>query len=146
MLEPHRRVLHAIATTVVPETVSLDASAWSELDHVMEDALARRDEGVGQQLATFVRLLQWLPVVRYGRPLTGLNARQRQAFLESIERSPLLLIRRGFWGLRTLIFMGYYTRDDVVESIGYHVDPDGWNARGGTASSVPLDPVVWIEP
>ena len=146
MLEPHRRVLHAIATTVVPETASLDPRGWAELDRVMDDALAQRDERVRRQLATFVQLLQLLPIVRYGRRFTALDARQRQAFLESIERSPLLVVRRGFWGLRTLIFMGYYTRDDVAESIGYQAHPDGWTARGGTASSVPLDPVVWIEP
>ncbi|HUQ82344.1 MAG TPA: gluconate 2-dehydrogenase subunit 3 family protein [Gemmatimonadaceae bacterium] len=146
MLSSLRPIVHAIAITVVPETASLDAGAWTELDQVMDDALAQRDERVRQQLATFLRLLQFLPLARYGRRFTALNARQRTAFLESIERSPLLVLRRGFWGLRTLIFMGYYTRDDVAESIGYQAHPDGWTARGGTASSVPLDPVVWIEP
>jgi hypothetical protein len=85
-------------------------------------------------------------LVRHGRRLTALNAQQRKLFLESIERSRLLLVRRGFWGVRTLIFMGYYTRDDVAASIGYRANKNGWSARGGTIASVPLAPTLWVEP
>ena len=146
MLSPLRPILHAIATTVVPESSSFDHRAWAELDAVIDGALAERDERVRHQLATFLRLLQLLPLLRYGRRLTALNASQRRRFLESIERSRVLLLRRGFWGLRTLIYLGYYTRDDVAAAIGYRPHRDGWAARGGTAASVPLAPQRWIEP
>jgi len=133
-----RRTLRAIATAVVPESSSLDDRGWDEFQTVIDDALAARDEHVRRQLVTFLRLLQVLPIVRYGRPLTSLGARHRHAFLESIERSPLLILRRGFWGVRTLVFMGYYTRPDVAAAIGYQASADGWTARGGTISTVPL--------
>jgi hypothetical protein len=42
--------------------------------------------------------------------------------------------------------MGYYTRDDVAESIGYRPDPEGWEASGGTVATVPLAPTLWVEP
>ena len=42
--------------------------------------------------------------------------------------------------------MGYYTRDDVADAIGYHASPDGWTARGGTVATVPLAPTLWVEP
>jgi hypothetical protein len=116
------------------------------MDAVIAGALKDRGEGVRRQLLTFLRLLQLLPIARYGKPLTRLNDRQRTAFLESIERSPILLFRRGFWGVRTLIFMGYYTRDDVAAAIGYRAHRDGWAARGGTSSTVPLAPTLWVEP
>lgn len=146
MLAPLRPILHAVATTVVPESSGLDARAWSEVEAVIDDALSKRDERVRRQIAVFLRLLQTFPLARYGRPLTALNSRQRTAFLESIERSRLALVRRGFWGLRTLIYMGYYTRDDVAAEIGYHASAGGWAARGGTSASVPLAPQIWIEP
>jgi hypothetical protein len=145
-LAPVRPTLHAIATTVIPETASLDERTWSELDEVIERALAQRGERVQRQLVTFLRLVQGLPIARFGRPFTSLDSARRSAFLESLERSRLLLIRRGFWGVRTLIFMAYYTRDDVSESIGYNPSPDGWVARGGTFVTVPLSPQLWIEP
>jgi hypothetical protein len=131
---------------VVPETTSLGARAWIELETVVSQAMARRSSGQQRQLVVFLRLLQTLPISRFGRPFTTLSARQRVTFLESIERSRLLLVRRGFWAVRTLVFMGYYTRDDVAESIGYHRDAAGWIAHGGTVSTVPLAPALWIEP
>lgn len=145
-LSPVRHILRAVAMTVVPESSSLDEQAWAEVERVIEEALGRRTSRVRRQLIVFFRLLQVLPVARYGRQLTRLNARQRVVFLEWIERSPVLLIRRGFWGVRTLIFMGYYTREDVATAIGYRAHPDGWAARGGTVATVPLAPTLWVEP
>jgi hypothetical protein len=141
-----RHILRAVATAVVPEASALDARAWIELETVVSHAMARRSSGQRRQLIVFLRLLQTLPISRFGRPFTALSARQRVTFLESIERSRLLLVRRGVWAVRTLVFMGYYTRDDVAESIGYHRDAAGWVVRGGTLSTVPLTPALWIEP
>lgn len=137
VLSPVRHVVHAIATTVVPETASLDRGAWAQLDDVIEGALAQRDERVRRQFVTFLRLLQILPVVRYGRALTALSARRRHAFLRRVERSRVLLVRRGFWGVRTLIYMAYYTRADVAEMLGYRASAGGWPARAGLVSREP---------
>ena len=145
-LSPVRHILRAVATTVVPESASLDEHAWTEVEGVIEEALAKRPNRVRRQLVVFFRLLQALPIARYAKPLTRLNAGQRVAFLESIERSRVLLIRRGFWGVRTLIFMGYYTREDIAAAIGYRARRDGWAARGGTTATVPLAPTLWVEP
>ena len=141
-----RHILRAVTTTVVPESATLDESGWTELEGVIARALADRDERVGRQLGAFLRLIQVIPLTRYGQPFTRLSAKRRTAFLESIERSPVMLIRRGFWGLRTLIFMGYYTREDVAAAIGYRAHRDGWAARGGTFATVPLAPPLWLEP
>lgn len=141
-----RRTLYAIATAVVPESSALDDRAWAEVYAVIDAAVAKRDARVRRQLATFLRLVQVLPIPRYGRPLTSLSARQRRDFLEWVERSPFLLVRRGFWGIRTLVFMGYYARADGAAAIGYRASADGWEARGGTTSTVPLAPVLWVEP
>ena len=145
-LAPVRHVLHAIATTVIPETASLDERTWTELDDVIERAVAQRGERIQRQIITFLRLVQSLPIARHGKPFTSLDSARRTTFLESLERSRLLLVRRGFWGVRTLVFMAYYTRDDVCESIGYSPNGDGWAAHGGTVTAIPLSPTLWIEP
>jgi len=146
LLFPVRHILRTVAMTVVPESSSFDERAWAELEAVIEEALAKRPHHVRRQLVVFIRLLQLLPVARFGKPLTRLGAAQRVAFLESIERSRVLLIRRGFWGVRTLVLMGYYTREAVAAAIGYRAHRDGWAARGGTMATVPLAPTLWMEP
>ena len=92
----------------------------------MEHALAPRPEGVKKQLQLFLRLVNVLPLVTTGRTLAKLPLKRRAAFLQRLQRSPLLPVRRGLWGVRTLIFMGYYTQDDVRREIGYRADPWGW--------------------
>jgi hypothetical protein len=146
LLLPVRAVLRAIATTVVPESSSLDERGWADVEDVIADAIGKRDRRVQRQLLLFMRVLQLLPVARHGKTLTGLSASHRSAFLERVERSRILLVRRGFWGVRTLVFMGYYTREDVAASIGYRAHADGWTARGGTFATVPLAPTLWVEP
>jgi gluconate 2-dehydrogenase subunit 3-like protein len=143
---PVRSILRAIATTIVPETSSLDERAWLEVEAVIARAVSSRSPRLARQIVKFLSLIQALPVIRYGRRFTSLNPRQRASFLASLERSRLLVLRRGFWGIRSLIFMGYYTREDVAESIGYRAVAGGWAARGGTVSTIPLAPTLWVEP
>jgi hypothetical protein len=140
-----RPILQAIATVVLLDTHVLDDRVWAEIEAVIALALVYRSARARRQLAFFLRLVQVLPIVRYGRPFTALPSRRRRAVLDRLSRSRLVMIRRGFSGIRTLLFMGYYTRADVAESIGYRATAAGWEARGGTAATVPLAPVLWVE-
>jgi hypothetical protein len=60
-------------------------------------------------------------------PLPRLDAHDGAPLLGLQE--PALLLRRGSWGLRTLVLMGYYGRPDAKQEIGYRADPRGWEAR-----------------
>lgn len=122
-------MLHAFTETVVPETTALEADGWASLDRIVSNAIAARPPRMRRQLALFMLAIEWLPLLRYGRPFSRLNPHRRQRFLESLQDSPLLLIRRGFWGLRTLILMGYYTQASTIAAIGYRADPRGWTIR-----------------
>jgi hypothetical protein len=92
----------------------------------MEHALAPRPPEVKKQLRLFLRLVNALPVFTTGRTLERLSLRRRAAFVSRLQHSPVQPIRRGLWGVRTLIFMGYYNQPAVREAIGYRADPWGW--------------------
>jgi hypothetical protein len=83
---------------------------------------------VQRQVALLLWLLDWLPVLRYGRRLTALDAAHRTRFLTLVQDRAPLLLRRGFWGIRTLALMGYYGRPSAAAALGYHADPRGWEA------------------
>jgi hypothetical protein len=59
------------------------------------------------------------------------------ALLRGLERSPLLLLRRGVWGVRTLAFMACYAQAGARRRIGYAASPSGWEARGGVLGAWP---------
>lgn len=128
-LAPVRAAFRAIARTVVPEVSRLDETGWLEAEAIVEHALAQRPAKIRRQLRTLIRLIDLIPVLRYGRRFTALDGDRRTRFLSGLQSAPVLLLRRGVWGLRTLVFMGYYARPEAAAEIGYRADPRGWEAR-----------------
>jgi hypothetical protein len=137
VLPPVRDAFRAIATTVVPEAGRLDAAGWAELERLVEKTLATRPEAVRRQLRLLINAIELLPLLRRGRRFTRRSPEERARFLLRLQDAPVLLLRRGFWGLRTLVLLGYYARPEAGREIGYRADRRGWEARqahGGTAA------------
>lgn len=96
---------------------------------IVEHAVAQRPAKMQRQLGAFVRILNALSVLRHGRSLSSLDLAVRTQFLESIQNSNLLLFRRGLWGVRTLVLMGYYARPEARSLVGYRAHTRGWEMR-----------------
>jgi hypothetical protein len=120
--------VQAVAVTLVPEARALDDAGWDEVRGVMEDALRSRPRGIARGLRAFVRVLQAAALLFHGRGLASLDGARRSRLFERLQRSRLTLVRRGFWGLRTLVLMGFYGRPAAALAIGYRADPRGWQA------------------
>ena len=128
-LSGQRDTFRAVAMSVVPEAAALDAVQWEEAEWIVARAIAARPARVQRQLTLLLRCLEWIPLFRYGHRLSRLDPARRAEFLDSLQTSRLLLVRRGVWGLRTLALMGYYGRPAALAAIGYRADPRGWEAR-----------------
>lgn len=126
---PVRDIFRELAKTIVPEAETLDEQGWQDMERIIERGLASRPEKIRRQLRLFVRGLNLLPIRTYGKSFRSLDRQKRTEFLLSVESSSLLLLRRGFWGLRTFVFMGYYGLDEVRRAIGYRATVNGWEAR-----------------
>lgn len=133
VLPPVRDAFRALAATVVPEAADLDGAGWARLEAIVERALAERPEPLRRQLVLFVKAANWMPVARWGRTLARLGPERRFSFLRSLERAPVLSLRRGVWGVRTLVFMGYYGQEGVRRAIGYRAHLRGWRGREDAA-------------
>jgi hypothetical protein len=129
MPPPLRNALRPLAITFVPEIAGATAAEWSELEHRITQALATRPSAMRRQLGLFVRVLEAASRIRYRTGLAALDPGRRTTLLEAFAGSPLLLFRRGVWGLRTLIMLGWYTQPSVVTALGYRASPAGWGAR-----------------
>jgi hypothetical protein len=128
-LAPVRGTFRAVAETVVPEARALPSHEWQALETIVDGALAGRPASLRRQLRLLVRMIEIVPVLRYGRGFTALDPGRRTAVLRALQDAPPLLLRRGFWGLRTLVLMGYYARPAAAAEIGYRADARGWEAR-----------------
>jgi hypothetical protein len=127
-LDPDPAIFRAVASAIVPEAAALDEQGWHDLNQVVEALLRDRPESLKRQLRIFLRAIQWLPVVRYGRPFTRLHPAARQRVLAHLQNDRIQKVRVGFCGLRTIVLAGYYGRRQAAQAIGYAASPRGWEA------------------
>jgi hypothetical protein len=120
-----RPLLRLLAARVVPESAQLSAAEHAEMLALIDEALADRPAAMQRQFRLFLQVLRWAPVARYGRRLDRLQPPQQDSVLRWFQDCPVQIIRSGFWGVRTLLMMGYYARPAVAATIGYHPSTDG---------------------
>jgi hypothetical protein len=113
---------------VVPEASALGEDDWPEFYGLIEQALSIRPPAIIKQLSAFISLINLLALARYARPFVNLSSEQRYAALHALETSRLGVLRKGMWGLRTLLLMGFYARPAGRADIGYRADARGWAA------------------
>ncbi len=124
-----RPTFRAAAESIVPEATHLQPGEWLELEAIVEDYLSRRPPAIRRQLQLFMRVLGLAALARHGRSLAALDLERRTRLLSTVQDSPILLLRRGFWGLRTMVYLGYYSRPAAAPEIGYRAHVRGWEAR-----------------
>lgn len=121
-------VFRSVVQTVLPETAALSAVQCAAMERLVSEALRRRSTHEIRQIRFFLQLIEWGSVIRYGRRFTFLDLPRRVLVLRYLQDHPVQLVRAGFWGLRTLAFLGYYGQPEIGAAIGYRPDARGWEA------------------
>ena len=111
--------LKVLAARIVPETTELVAAATGRFFRIIDNALQDREPGVRRQVATFLGVLRWAPLVRYGSPFERLRPDRQDAVLRWFEDCSVGLLRAGFWGLKAMVFMGFYGQPETNRLVGY---------------------------
>ncbi len=125
MTETHGDFLLAIARRMVPDAANLDAEGKRRFFELIDGALTSRSLTVLRQLGLFLHVMRWLPLLRYGGRLDHLGPAQQDSALRWFQNGPIALFRKGFWGIKVLVFMGYYARTEISESLGYRPSQQG---------------------
>lgn len=124
-----RPSVRALAASFVPETAFATEQQWAAFEAAVEHAISGRPASLRRQLGLLIRAIDFAAVLRYGRDMARLDPRHRSALLEAMATSRWLLLRRGIWGLRTLVMLGWYTQPAVTAALGYRAVAAGWSAR-----------------
>lgn len=110
-----KRLFLSLATVIVGRHI-VDPTSFLR---IVQSALEQRGPAVERKVIAFLTLIQLLSYIKYFKKFESLTSEQQKAFLMSLFRSPLALIRKGFWGLKTLVFMGYYGHPSVYPTLHY---------------------------
>lgn len=124
----HAAFFMVVAETITPEVASLDPDGRARMEAIVDTALQDRDAATRSQIGTFLGLIRMAPVLRYGRAFDRLDADRRAAVLRWFQDCPVALLRKGFWGLKVLVFMGFYGQEKNWSAIGY---APGFDGRAG---------------
>lgn len=135
-LKSVRHTLAAAARTIVPEIADLDDDDWHVVARDIERLFLQRTPEVRRQIVLFLTALEFLAVLRFGRPFSHLIIGSRTRFLESLQHSSMVAVRRGVWGIRTMVLVAWYTQPAVTLALGYAPQFDGWTIRRPTSASV----------
>jgi len=112
-------LVFAVGVRLVPEVASLDAARRNDFTAIVEEALAQRPEGMRRQLRVFLAVIENAPLARFGGRFTRLDPAAQDRVLRWLQDAPVELLRKGFWGLKALVLMGYYARTEAAAEVGW---------------------------
>ena len=117
--EKSARTFAGAAAVIVPDDAGSAGGAAAEVLEVADRMFARRPAADQKLFATFLTVLERLPLLRYGRPFSRLSLEHRAAVLRWFENNRVARLRQGFFGLKTFVLMGYYGSQNCFGEIGY---------------------------
>ncbi|MSP92814.1 MAG: hypothetical protein EXR79_13585 [Myxococcales bacterium] len=131
-----RPILEAFVPAVAHATDAEVAAALARTDA----RLAREPAALRRQLRVLVTALHVLTFLFTLRTLRSLDIAARARFLLRVQDGPIGKLRLGVWGLRTLLFLGWYGNPQAGAALGWRASKYGWDAWTGVQPWAPLPP------
>jgi len=115
----------AVARVIVPGTAGLDEEGTARFKSIITWGISDKAEFVRRSFMFFLFFLKWSTLPFFFRTYDRVSLKWQVRILRMLESFPVRLIRTGIWGLKTLVFMGYYGQVDVAERLGYKPSFEG---------------------
>jgi hypothetical protein len=105
-----QRIAVRLAACIVPQSSSASAEVIAGLLSAIDAQLGPRPRLQQLEFKLLLLGLSWVTVLPMG---------WQTSLLRLLENFPIRLVRVGIWGLKTLVYLGYYGQDGVQRRIGY---------------------------
>lgn len=112
------RVFLAVADQIIPPDDTPGGGTLATAG-VVDWALNRLDPHLRALFLKFLVLVDFMGIFFGGRTFTRNSAAAQARQLRWMESCPVGKLRMGFFGLKSYVCMGYYTREATWASIGY---------------------------
>lgn len=113
------RFLLRLAARIIPEVASAELDVKRSFTTTIDQALRLQPPAQRFLFKLLLFALQWMTVPFTLRRLDHLPPGWQDALLRLLENAPLRILRAGVWGVKTLVFMGYYGQETVERRIQY---------------------------
>lgn len=115
--EKERAVLEKIGELLLP--TALFSTAKDEFITKLESYLGSQKTSLKKSFRLFLKFLPVFSWFLVRKPLHRLDQEEGERFLEKLAAFPIRRVRQGFWGLRNLLLLVYYTDERCFSEIGY---------------------------
>jgi len=113
------RIFLAAADCIIPPEGEGPGGGTSATAGAADWALAGMASPLRRKLLLFLHVIQLLGFAFGGRPFTRNSRSDQCRQLSWMENGPVPAFRMGFFGLKSYVCMGYYTREEIWATIGY---------------------------
>ena len=114
-----QRFLLCLAARIVPESAGAPPQVTDPLLAAVDEELRPRPRLQQLEFKLLLFAIRWMTVPFTLHRFERLPGERQDRWLGFLENAPLTLLRVGIWGLKTLVFLGYYTQDGVLRRIVY---------------------------
>jgi hypothetical protein len=114
-----QRFLLCLAARIVPESAGAPPQVTEPLLAAVDEELRPRPRLQQLEFKLLLFAIRWMTVPFTLHRFERLLGERQDRWLSFLENAPLSLLRVGIWGLKTLVFLGYYTQDGVLQRIVY---------------------------
>lgn len=109
----------ALADRIVPTDEDSESGGTMLTAGVVDWALHRLEPTLRGKLLMLLFAIELLGFFFGGKPFSKNSPTARDQQLRWLENNNIRLLRMGFFGLKTFVAMGYYTRKDAWETMNY---------------------------
>ncbi|MCC6142971.1 MAG: gluconate 2-dehydrogenase subunit 3 family protein [Candidatus Hydrogenedentes bacterium] len=113
------QVFLAVANRIVPADAESAGAGTVETAAVVDWALRRLDPKLREMFLKLLVAVDVMGVFFGGRRFTRNSAAAQNRQLHWLENAPISKLRMGFFGLKSYVCMGYYTRESTWHEIHY---------------------------
>ena len=114
-----QRFLLCLAARIVPESAGAPPQVTDPLLAAVDEELRPRPRLQQLEFKLLLFAIRWMTVPFTLHRFERLPGERQDRWLGFLENAPLTLLRVGIWGLKTLVFLGYYSQDGVLRRIVY---------------------------
>jgi hypothetical protein len=113
------KFLLVLAKRIVPDIATLPETEQLEVVCRIDDALWGREPALRMQFLAFLKILKLSFLPRHLKTFDRIKPAQQDDLIRKFEDHSIGKLRSGIWGVRTLIFMGYYGNPGRAKQFHY---------------------------
>lgn len=109
----------AVADRILPADANSPEGGSMQTAAVVDWYMMKVPEDIRKKILLFIDVIQFTGLFFGGKTFSNNSIQAQERQLKWMENNKVRLLRMGFFGIKTFVEMGYYTREDVWKSINY---------------------------